>query len=454
MDRASLFVLILLFMFVGMIIFEFASSDKQLTSGTYLASAKYTGSYEPITEMTGEKLPPILEYKDKLYKSLIGQIIDQISGLDKETGSQIIKNFRRFYEKAFIRWIFDSNSRHELRVDLVPKCSPINHNEIKHWLAEQPGNVEDIISLKYEIGTEVTTLRSRAPIGARVLPVSDYEKFMGTLRDFDKKQFQHKVSQGMAILVNDNASRNASTWLPISHIQAARVNELFTGPANLMLGAAWTALYVYHTLGGLGNNGSIPRGLIDESWIELFGSPLNTQQRFCSPFAFEKTMFGSLGSFFDYKLLAGQKYTFNPPYSSDLMDNAGEYLVTELDRLGSGSGTTVACVIPVWDTAGRRSLGEEITIDEPYRVLDILTDSPYFVDKRVIKKDDHRFYSWYDNDYISYASTYLILLSTDGENNDVSLDDFVHKWGGLTSIPRETVDDPTMIVHELLTKKK
>lgn len=452
MDRASLFVLILLFMFVGMIIFEFASSDKQLTSGNYLASAKYTGSYEPIVEMTGEKLPPIQEYKDKLYKSLIGQIIDQLHDLDKETTSQIIKNFRKFYEKAFIRWIFDSNSRHELRVDLIPKCSPINHNEIKYWLADQPGDIEDMITLKYEIGTEVSTLRARVPIKARVLPVNEYEKFMSGLRDFDKRQFQHKVSQGMAILVNDNASRN--TWLPISHLQAQRVHDLFTGPKELCIGAAWTALYVYHTLGGLGNNGSIPRGLIDDSWIELFGSPLNTQQRYCSPFAFEKTMFGSLGSFFDYRMMAGQKYTFNPPYSSDLMDNAGEHLVGELDRLGMGSNTTVTCVIPVWDTAGRRSLGEEVTIDEPYRILEILTESPYFKEKRVIKKNDHRFYSWYDNDYISYASTYLILLSTDKSNNNggVDLDFMIERWKELSDIPRETVDDPTMVVHNLIAK--
>jgi hypothetical protein len=62
-----------------------------------------------------------------LYTSLSNQLIGQVNKRKDMTNNDvtaIIKAFRKFYDKAYIRWIFESNARHELRDDLIPLKDP------------------------------------------------------------------------------------------------------------------------------------------------------------------------------------------------------------------------------------------------------------------------------------------------------------------------------------------
>jgi hypothetical protein len=311
--------------------------------------------------------------------------------------------------------------------------------------------------LKYEIAREVSRLRANIPIKTRILSAQEQESWPKSagISDWEMIGYKRATSNGLAIMINENNVRGGPKFFPITHIQARRLRELWDAvpihaPGSSLLGAAWTLLYVYHTLGGLGNNGSVPRGIIDNTFTELFGSPMNTQQAYCSPFKFEQDIFGSLGSFFDYKLIPGQKYTFNPPYVADFMNMSAERLVSQLEQVsGSKESTTVVCVIPVWDSATQLEIGDPDG-HEDFPAFDTLKNSKFFIGRKVLKKEEHKFYSWYDNEWISYASTHLIVLST-GETQ-IDIDEFEHKWLNLTSQPCERVPNPQEIVIKELTK--
>lgn len=399
-------------MLIIMIYEAFVTDKKSLVLGNYYGSGDKTNRTE--LKIDGITLPPLVEYRNALKKVLRGAMMHAASTATKgdsdnrEPATKMMNGFGKYFDKAFSRFMFDLNAKGRLTSNLIPKSNPVSADDIEYYM--NSFNLREYSS---------TVTQARIPVwprfnetGPRVIAV--YSDITGTLKN-----------------------TVTGVEFEISPLQYQRLKNIYIGPPDLFDNIAYTVLYTYFNLGGLGNNGSVPIGTIDESFIELFGSPLNTQQRYCSPFAFEKDYFGSLGSFFDYHLVPNQKYTCNPPYVDALMTAAARHVVAEMKRLGPGSNVSMLVVIPVWDQEGLESIGETKPNDankyEKYATREIIESSDLVRAKKTLNKRDHEYYSWYGNKYVAYSNTYLYVLSTE-DVPSIDLDKLVARWDAIVAL--------------------
>lgn len=384
----------------------------------------FTGGSEKII------LPPIREYKSSLMHSLINQLTMELNKKNNFSEEKI-KTFKKIYNKYYAGWFFEINSKHMLDKNMIPKAFPINkYDEI--WILNKLGLPD--YEFKYNPDF-VKNIKIKSDFKISVYYPENEQKLNIPTTFIIPQEAKEEINKKI-ILINEYSKY--PVYLPITYIQLERLRSLWTennsGNSEEFLKATWVILYIYNTLGGLGNNGSVPIGLIPD-FIELFGSPLNTQERYCSPFKFEQEFFGSLGSFFDYELIPNQKYTFNPPYSLEFMNNAAEILIKKIDNLlikFPDAKFSIACIIPIWDKESLMEIGEQVqNYQNNFPAYDTLINSKYFVKSYKIPKDKHKFYSWYDNKWINYASTHLLLLSNVKDSGDpifIDLNKYHEKW--------------------------
>ena len=203
----------------------------------------------------------------------------------------------------------------------------------------------------------------------------------------------------------------------ISIIQYGRLRDLYIGPPGYLDDSIMMLLIHYGFIGSKNNHLSVPPSLIGGGVTELFGSPLNTcTPQYCSPLSVDKR-FGSLGSFFDYQFRPGV-YLANPPFVADVMTAMSETLLLCLDAV---KNVTIYVVIPVWDV-GATLRG--VT----YEAWDILKESPYLKDHRLLDQFSYPFYDYYNDQYIPVSDTHFILLSNDSTFQE-DLSPFIDKWG-------------------------
>jgi len=410
MERENLFIVLSVILMLIVAIYEALITDRgSLVFGSYLGSGDTKNNVEYTID--GYSLPPLIEYRkalnDTLYRALIN-VVNKVSHeapMYSTNARTMISGYKKYYDKAFSRFMFTVNTHGNLTKNLIPKKNPVDFEDIAYYMnSHQLGKYSSYLEkVKYPVWP---TFNEHGP----------------------------KVSGQFT----GNAMTNSVTGdtLPITNIQYERLREIYTGPPELFDSMAYSILYVYFNLGGLGNNGSVPIGLIDKDYIELFGSPLNTQQRFCSPFKFEVDQFSSLGSFFDYHLLRNQKYTCNPPYVDSLMTEAMKRVTKEMTALGPGANVSMLVVIPIWDRLGIEAIGSskpnDNNKDERYQSLEIIEASGLVRAQKMLHKDDHKYYSWYGNKFVAYSHTYLFVLSTE-EKPTIDLDDLVARWDSLTT---------------------
>lgn len=438
MERESIFLVILVFLLISLTIYE-AFSDHRGTM--VLGRGKWNGAYQPAkndwvsddekdmtnqpstTCLNGTLLPPILEYKRALSHSIISHLNAVLRVTKNSSKSSLlaaIKGFNKYFDKAYSRFMFTANSKGALNSCMVPTEDPIDYDDLSYYLRSHScsviinkiRNVPDSLSFK-QMGKDVT--------GAK------YE--------------------------NGMISNPGTGSFPLDAPQYARLREIYTGPEDRFDSMAYTLVYIYHSLGGLGNNGSVPIGLLNDDdgndlgVIELFGSPLNTQSRkgYCSPFTVEKEYFGSLGSFYDYELLPGQLYTCNPPYIDGMMEEAAVRVVDNLKRLQNMStetSTDVFFVFPVWDKEGLQLIGDPKKDDDPnadarYGCLEVLRNSGLVRAEKILHKDAHKYYSWYGDKLVAYSHTYIFVLSTADESR-INLDEYLARWDMLVAKKEQT----------------
>lgn len=153
--------------------------------------------------------------------------------------------------------------------------------------------------------------------------------------------------------------------------------------------------------------------------VELFGSPLNTRGRYCSPFAFE-SVFGSLGSFFKFNLSSAEESLFimNPPYDEVIINAAADRLLSQLAAVQgrpqsseAGQGKTVLITLPVWDSASQQRLGIR-DYKLPFAGFDALIKSAFFKERDILSKEDYPYWDYYKERYIPATFTHLIILAT------------------------------------------
>lgn len=432
MERESIFLVILIFLLISLTIYEaFCDVRGAMVLGRREGSSeKMTDHIPNQTPMSNEPLdgitlPPLIEYKTTLKSAMIKGLQDMLSSsrnADKAPLLNALKGFGKFYDKAFSRFIFTANSLGNLNPRLVPTKDPIDYDDLNYYLNSHGYN------------KPVSSLRG-----------------IPTAMTFRKNgQFVDKASYNPSSGRMSNPDLRDGGELPLEVPQYNRLREIYTGKPEKFDAMVYTLLFIYHSLGALGNNGSVPIGLlndedgVDSKFTELFGSPLNTQSKYgyCSPFTVEVDYFGSFGSFYTYPLIAGNLYTCNPPYIDGMMTDAAKRVVSELRRLASSEGpsTDVFFVFPVWDRKGVEMLGDkkdDANADAPYGCLEVLRASGLVRAEKMLHKNAHKYYSWYGDKLVSYAHTYIFLLST-SETPRIDLDGMIKRWDELIAKKERT----------------
>ena len=143
--------------------------------------------------------------------------------------------------------------------------------------------------------------------------------------------------------------------------------------------------------------------------FESFASAINHQtDHFCSVYPDLEKYFGSIGNFFNTKMIKGC-YNFNPPFQEDIINDGINKILSNLEE--SNEQLTFIITIPVWDIAGKKKFG----IEDEYNDLPIINEikkSKFLfkidaIDKKEFDYHDH-FFNLTKN--VTIQNTYLIIL--------------------------------------------
>jgi Phosphorylated CTD interacting factor 1 WW domain len=202
--------------------------------------------------------------------------------------------------------------------------------------------------------------------------------------------------------------------MPISIIQYDHLMRNYTGPNDRFDEYLCIILARYKFLGGLNNHLSVPPNVYKFMNIncELFGSPLNTVcNKYCSPFFEYEQYFGSLGSFFNYKLQTNMVYGVNPPFSANIITKMVQKIEYELTMV---KNITLYIIIPKWD--------------DNFDGFDILKKSKFSKTPECIElsKKMYPYYNYFKLQYVSVVDSLLIILSN--ADNFKTPTDIKNEW--------------------------
>lgn len=205
-------------------------------------------------------------------------------------------------------------------------------------------------------------------------------------------------------------SKKEYIYKPIfSELQLKMLKNKYTGPEEDFIMYRNFLSELYDFMGGFNNHMSIPPELISDETVELFGTPVNTKNKYCSPFKIEKDFFGSYGSFFDYELKSGV-HIANPPFDEDIMNRMSNRLNDQLDK-HKDENIDIVIVIPKWDNLN---------------AFDNIIKSKYMIKHKIIYKNKGLFFNYYKMKFIPVVDCHCIHLSN--FNTKFSIDTFIYKW--------------------------
>jgi hypothetical protein len=164
---------------------------------------------------------------------------------------------------------------------------------------------------------------------------------------------------------------------------------------------------LYNFMGGTHNHLSIPPEIIPDDCVELFGTPVNTKNNYCSPFAIEKEFFNSKGSFFKYEIKSGL-HVANPPFDEAIMNKMADRLIEQMSK---SEKIDIIIVIPQWDDVAA------------YKNM---INSKYHIKHSIIRKGTGKFFNYYKQIYAPIVDCHCIHLSN--YDTKYSLDKFIHNW--------------------------
>lgn len=169
---------------------------------------------------------------------------------------------------------------------------------------------------------------------------------------------------------------------------------------------------------GVLNSRNCQLGLDYEKWgtkdydIELCASPINrTLPLFCSAFPDIDSYYqGSLGSMLKLKFQSGKRYTFNPPFESEIMVKMAKHVVDELEATPNAY---VFAVLPMWDYHLLKSIGRKADpSDERFVAMEILLKSWTIRSSTVFMHENYTYIDHYTGDYRSVVDSIHFVLGT------------------------------------------
>ena len=153
--------------------------------------------------------------------------------------------------------------------------------------------------------------------------------------------------------------------------------------------------------------------------IELFGSPLNTHNPFCSIFEIDKK-FGSLGNFFSFEFKPGN-YLCNPPFEEKIMERMATKLIIALDSVEE---MNIFITIPVWDSKSQREHGlRDFGLN--FEAYETLTESSFCTEKTVLPRE-YCYWNYFTQKKVPATATHAIIMSN--AKSPVKLDFFLDQW--------------------------
>lgn len=182
-------------------------------------------------------------------------------------------------------------------------------------------------------------------------------------------------------------------------------------------------LFRYQLLSSNNNQLAILPNVIDnmkkdyDLSCELFASGINSSTDiYCSLYYDVEHYFGSIGSFFNCKIISGV-YTFNPPYQVDIIERGINRLLYFLNE--TNKDLTFFITIPIWDNYGKSIMNNKTDIDYgDFKIIDVIKKSKYMKKIKMISKEnftymDHNYYLFKN---ITIQHTYIIVLSNTNKN--------------------------------------
>lgn len=284
-------------------------------------------------------------------------------------------NEKKFIEDSFTRWYFNA----DVNAKFVPSADIVNKSDLQFANSHR--------RCKFNIN-KVKTLSKKL-----------YDEFK-----------KNTVIKNEIYPNEDNL---------ISSAQLQRIQELYKGKNFESDKNKLIAIYKF--IGMNSAHLSIPPMF---EGIELFGSPLNTHNKYCSPFQFERK-FKSLGSFFKFNIGKSKEtvFTANPPFDETIMIKMAKYLEDELNK--SKTTKTIIITIPVWDSVSQKKLGiRDFGMD--FEAFDILTKSSFLKSHDILDRNEYMYWDYYKQKLISVSYTHLFILSNGSPK--YSIGDVKSKW--------------------------
>jgi len=193
-------------------------------------------------------------------------------------------------------------------------------------------------------------------------------------------------------------------------------------------------LFRYQLLSSNNNQLAILPNVIDnmkndyDLSCELFASGINSSTDiYCSLYYDVEHYFGSIGSFFNCKIISGV-YTFNPPYQVDIIERGINRLLYFLNE--TNKDLTFFITIPIWDNYGKSIMNNKTDIDYgDFKIINVIKKSKYMKKIKMISKEN---FTYMDHNYhlfknITIQHTYIIVLSNTNKNFD-NIDNYNYNY--------------------------
>lgn len=210
----------------------------------------------------------------------------------------------------------------------------------------------------------------------------------------------------------------------ITQTQFGRLRDIYNGNPNQFYQTIDRLMTLYELIGINNLHLSIPPIF---NGIELFGSPLNTHNEYCSPFAIENR-FGSLGSFWEYNFHKNGIYLCNPPFDDEIIERMADKLLADLST--TKHKVIVVVTIPVWDTTTQKKLGIcDYGLD--FKGITTLIKSQYMSEHALLDKNKFPYWNYYTEKLSYIGWTHLIVLTNlNGVfyKRNFSIDQIIHLW--------------------------
>jgi hypothetical protein len=371
-------------------------------------------------------------YRGKMYLNLLQLFTNILLKYIKPEKLTRKKKLSHTISDIMAKWFFSQYSYYDFNNDSFFFTYNINGNKNLYSMLKDYNNESNSINLNIIISKLVEEYKKMLTI---------YNKYKNG--DFyNNNKYNYKVSKKIIVKKRNNNNINFYKFsvnfynklnfsvklenvldniiLPVDEYNYIKTK--FNGECD-MDEIVFIILFRYQLLSSNNNQLAILPNVIDnmkkdyDLSCELFASGINSSTDiYCSLYYDVEHYFGSIGSFFNCKIISGV-YTFNPPYQVDIIERGINKLLYFLNE--TNKDLTFFITIPIWDNYGKSIMNNKTDIDYgDFKIIDVIKKSKYMKKIKMISKEN---FTYMDHNYhlfknITIQHTYIIVLSNTNKN--------------------------------------